>query len=310
MKNIRITLLLTFLLITQSAFAQVLYSNTFGEKDNPAIIFLHGGPGYNSFTFEASTGQRLADEGYYVVVFDQRGCGRSENPDDSQYDFAEAVADVDAVYEQFKIKKATLIGHSWGGALGLLYAEIHPEKVDRLVLVGAPMDYPQTFKAILKHARAAYIESNKEGQLKYLDMLEGMDSESLQYANYCFIHAMASGLYTAKNPAPNGKEIAEAMKESEDVKQAMNMTQAPVKGLYDNERYTTLVLYDRLTALKTNVPVFGMYGSDDGLFDEVQLDAIKKAVGTDRFSIVKDASHSVFIDQQDKFIALLKGYME
>lgn len=301
---------LLVLLLTATVADAQFYSKAYGDKTEPAIVFLHGGPGYNSFTFEASTAQRLADEGYYVVVFDQRGCGRSKVEGESKYTFEEAVADLDGIYDLYEIKKASLIGHSWGGALGLMYAEAHPDKVNNLVLVGAPMDYPQTFKAILVNARAAYIKNEKEEELKYLDMLETMDSESLQYANYCFMHAMGGGLYSADNPAENAATIKEQVKQHPDVRQAMNMTQAPVKGLYDSEHYTTLVLYDKLNAVKGKVPVYGIYGSDDGLFDEQQLNSIKDATGTERFVIVKDASHSVFIDQQDEFIGALKSYLK
>ena len=59
------------------AFAGVLYTHAFGSSKNPAIIFLHGGPGYNCAAFEISTAKRLSDSGYFVIVYDMRGCARS-----------------------------------------------------------------------------------------------------------------------------------------------------------------------------------------------------------------------------------------
>lgn len=294
---------------TQDVYAQ-LYTAAYGDKSDPAILFLHGGPGYNSFSFEASTADRLVKEGYYVVTYDQRGSGRSLNPEGSKYNFEEAIADLNSVYELFDIEQATLIGHSWGGALGVVYAEAHPEKVKELVLVSAPMDYQQTFKAIIKHAKEAYTEKGSEDQLKYISMLESMDTKSLEYATYCFMHAMASGQYKSGNPAENVEEIKQHMLSLPDAAQLQKMTREPVKGFYDSENYTTLKLYDRLKTLKSTVPVYGIYGTDDGLFDEDQFSNIKIAIGAKNFTVIKDASHSVFIDQQEQFVQQLKTYIE
>lgn len=311
MKVLRLlSLLLVMLLSINNVNAQELYSVSYGGENDPAILFLHGGPGYNSFSFEASTAEVLAKEGFYVVVFDQRGCGRSVNVQGSEYTFEEAVKDIDALYKKYGLNKATLIGHSWGGALGLVFAEQHPDKVNALVLVGAPMDYQQTFKAIIKNSRDAYKASNKTGQLKYLDMLEQMDTASLQYANYCFLHAMASGQYSTNEITPSTQRIYTSLAGDQDAQLLQNMTQPPVSGFYKSAHYTTLNLINRLSTLKKKVKVYGIFGDEDGLFDPVQLNAIDGAIGRDNFMIIKGASHSVFIDQQDVFLQTLTGYLK
>lgn len=311
MKVLRLlSLLLVTLFSINNVNAQELYSASYGDENDPAILFLHGGPGYNSFSFEASTAEVLAKEGFYVVVFDQRGCGRSVNVQGSEYTFEEAVKDIDGLYKKYGLNKATLIGHSWGGALGLVFAEQHPDKVNALVLVGAPMDYQQTFKAIIKNSRDAYKASNKTDQLKYLDMLEQMDTASLQYANYCFLHAMASGQYSTNEITPSTQRIYTSLAGDQDAQLLQNMTQPPVSGFYKSAHYTTLNLINRLSILKKKVKVYGIFGDEDGLFDPVQLNAIDDAIGKDNFMIIKGASHSVFIDQQDMFLQTLEGYIK
>lgn len=311
MKVLRLlSLLLVTLFSINNVNAQELYSASYGDENDPAILFLHGGPGYNSFSFEASTAEVLAKEGFYVVVFDQRGCGRSVNVQGSEYTFEEAVKDIDGLYKKYGLNKATLIGHSWGGALGLVFTEQHPDKVNALVLVGAPMDYQQTFKAIIKNSRDAYKASNKTDQLKYLDMLEQMDTASLQYANYCFLHAMASGQYSTNEITPSTQRIYTSLAGDQDAQLLQNMTQPPVSGFYKSAHYTTLNLINRLSTLKKKVKVYGIFGDEDGLFDPVQLNAIDDAIGKDDFMIIKGASHSVFIDQQDLFLQTLEGYIK
>lgn len=304
-------ILMAVICLTRTSYAQMLnkpYIAAYGKAEDPAIIFLHGGPGYNSFSFELSTAERLSQEGYYVIVYDQRGCGRSADAG-GEYDFPEAIKDLDEVYNTYHIKKATLIGHSWGGTVGTMFAGQNPGKVNALVLVSAPVYYQQTFRSIINKCKEKYTAQNMQDQLGYIDMLEKMDTAALAYANYSFMHAMSAGLYTAKKPADNSKELYTKMFQSKDAAYLRDMKTEPVKGFYENERYTTLNLSDRLIALKSKVPVYGIYGTEDGLFDRLQLDMIKDITGEDRFKTVDNASHSVFIDQQDIFIGTLTGFI-
>lgn len=64
--------LILLLFISQLANAQSIYSKDYSNKNNPAIIFIHGGPSGNSNLFEATTAQKLTEKGYYVIVYDRR----------------------------------------------------------------------------------------------------------------------------------------------------------------------------------------------------------------------------------------------
>src|SRR5690606_29831600 len=98
------------------------YIKTFGNKKDKPIVFLHGGPGYNAVNFEATTAQKLADKGFYVIVYDRRGEGRSVDSE-ANYTFKEAFDDINAIYQQYSLTKATVIGHSFGGVVATLFAE-------------------------------------------------------------------------------------------------------------------------------------------------------------------------------------------
>lgn len=298
---------LFFVLLNYNSLAQpaILYSAAYGQKTNPAIIFLHGGPGYNSFSFEASTAERLAADGYYVIVYDQRGCGRSSAVT-GLYTFDEALQDIDDLISKYEIVKPTLIGHSWGGTLGIMYAARHPEKIKALVLTGSPLSYQQTFRAIIGNCRQRYTATSSQ-QLQYIDMLEKMDTAQLLYANYCFMHAMSAGLYKASTPADNSKDITARVKAHKDIAYIAKMTEEPVSGFYNKEHYTQLDLRTKVKTLKT--PLYAIYGDEDGLFNKACLQDVEAAVGEDNYTLVSNASHNVFIDQQDTFITVLKTYM-
>jgi pimeloyl-ACP methyl ester carboxylesterase len=109
----------------------------------PAFLWLHGGPGgAERPLFRAFNGE--LERSFVVAYLDQRGAGRSfdADADPRALTVARHLADLDAVVDHLRARlareKLALVGHSWGGALGLLYTRAHPEKVSVVVAV-APL---------------------------------------------------------------------------------------------------------------------------------------------------------------------------
>jgi proline iminopeptidase len=107
-------------------------------KGKPAVV-LHGGPGSG-----CSTGVRryFDPKAYRIVLFDQRGCGRSTpHASDLRTDLsinttAHLLADMEHLRQYLDIDQWMLLGGSWGSTLGLAYAEQNPQRVTGMVLVG------------------------------------------------------------------------------------------------------------------------------------------------------------------------------
>ena len=110
-----------------------------GNPDGKPVVFLHGGPGGGT----AAWHRRFFDpEKYRIVLFDQRGCGRStphaSTPDvDMRFNTtAHLVADIELLRKNLGIEKWQVFGGSWGSALALAYAQAHPDAVTELILRG------------------------------------------------------------------------------------------------------------------------------------------------------------------------------
>ena len=184
--------------------AQNLEIETFGnEKDKP-LIFLHGGPGYNSVPFERTTADELAKNGFFVISYDRRGEGRNEQLK-AEYTFEQTFKDLNKIYESFELAKATLIGHSFGGIVATIFADKFPDKINSLILASVPISMQETLKNIVEKSKVIYKEKNDKANLNYINMLENMDSTSLEYSSYSFMHAMSNGFYSTKTP--NAKAI-------------------------------------------------------------------------------------------------------
>lgn len=111
-----------------------LYVEEVGNPDGLPALFLHGGPGAGCEPYH----RRFFDPARYrVVLFDQRGAGRSTPHaalDDNTT--ADLVADIERVREHLGVDRWLVFGGSWGSTLALAYAEAHPQRVAALVLRG------------------------------------------------------------------------------------------------------------------------------------------------------------------------------
>ena len=263
-----------------------IYVKTFGNRSDPAVIYLHGGPGHNCYLFEAAAAETLAGKGLFVVAYDQRGCARSKTVS-AKYSFDEASDDLKNIFDKFNIKNACLIGHSFGGAVAVKFAGKYPKMVRSIVFTGAPFDYPAMFRTIIKNCRAVYEKRAAAENLAYIGALEKSAPDSAEYAGYCFMHAIACGLYYPKAPSSEAVELMKKISAGKNFDLVSKSEQEPFRGFFANERYTSLNLLKNVSELPAAIGIYAIYGEDDGLFDEKSLGEIKKAVGEPRFVLQK-----------------------
>lgn len=111
-----------------------LYVEECGNPKGLPVVFLHGGPGAGCSPLH----RRYFDPAIYrIVLFDQRGCGKSTPHASLQNNTTwDLVADLEIIREHLNIRQWVVFGGSWGSTLGLLYAETHPESVSGLILRG------------------------------------------------------------------------------------------------------------------------------------------------------------------------------
>lgn len=111
-----------------------VYYERSGTRGAKPAVFLHGGPGGGI----SPRHRRLFDPALYdVMLFDQRGCGRSTPHAELEANTTwHLVADMERLRALMGIDRWLVFGGSWGSALALAYAETHPERVSELVLRG------------------------------------------------------------------------------------------------------------------------------------------------------------------------------
>jgi len=111
-----------------------LYFEECGNPKGKPALFVHGGPGAGA----GKDSRRFFDpKRYRIVLFDQRGCGRSRPAasleDNTTWDL---VADIEKLRTHLKIERWLVFGGSWGSTLALAYSQTHPQRVTEIVLRG------------------------------------------------------------------------------------------------------------------------------------------------------------------------------
>ena len=301
------SIMVFFLMLSFLINGQNLYIKTYGNKENKAIIFIHGGPSGNSTLFEGTTAQKLANKGFYALVYDRRGEGRSSDPH-AKFTYQEAFQDLNSILKKYNLKKVTLIGHSFGGLVATLYTAKYPEKVNTLVLAGALFAQQETYDHILNSLKKSHKGDSKT--LNKISYVEKLDKNSAGYRKHCFDLASDNDYFKMPNPTKASKKLYSDYEASKFFKTNIRNKNAPLL-FYKNEKQNNIDSRPFLKEIKAKgIPVYAIYGQDDRIFSASQIKSIKNIAGENHFALLENCSHYLFVDQQNKFLSKIKMWLK
>jgi proline iminopeptidase len=264
------------------------------------VIALHGGPGFRDYLppdLEPLTSS------FRLISYDQRGSGLSTVVTDPALLTAPAfVADLDRVRESTGIARVTLLGHSWGAGLAALYAISHPDRVERLLLVGPMPPRAEPYMAAFSQSlqsrftdadRAAMAEASARRQ-KAADA-DASDACRAYYAVFikAYLHSPTSAAHMRGDlcAAP-----VAALRNSSNVNRSIMGS----LGAFD--------LRPQLAAIK--VPTLIIHGASDPI---PMASAREWAAGLSdgRLLVIEQSGHFPFVERPEAFFpaatAFLKG---
>ncbi|MFG1750403.1 prolyl aminopeptidase [Streptosporangium sandarakinum] len=207
----------------------LVHWEVYGNPEGKPALVVHGGPGAGS---SARHPRSFDPERYRIVLFDQRGCGRSTpHASDPAADMSvntteHLLADMERLREHLGIDRWLLFGGSWGSTLILAYAERHPERVSEIVIPAVTMTRPSEtdwlyrgvgrfFPEAWDRFRAGVPEADRDGDLlaAYARLMEHPDAE---------VRARAATDWLAWEDAvismePNGKKGAYSDRPSDEM---------------------------------------------------------------------------------------------
>lgn len=277
----------------------------FEECGNPVgmpIVFLHGGPGSGC----NPTQRRFFDPVFYrIVLFDQRGCGRSKPQGEVEANTTDdLVNDIEALRLHLNIDKWHIFGGSWGSTLAIAYAVKHAERIISLTLRGIFLSRPSELKWFLGDVQHFYPEV-WDKLVKYLppnkqnDVLNAYDA--LIFNTDLTISGDAAEQWNAFENAimrlkPLGKEIIEATsKTAEELnnERITEVARARVQIHYIlNQCFVDGEALLKKAANLTNIPTTIVQGRYDMVCPPQTAWALHQSMPHAKFTMVADAGHS------------------
>ncbi|HET8984926.1 MAG TPA: alpha/beta hydrolase [Trueperaceae bacterium] len=281
-----------------------LYVERVGRPGARTVYYLHGGPGYNSYSFRELVGDDLAD--YDVIYADQRGGGRSYGA--ATVSVTTLAEDVLAVLDGLGVGSATLLAHGFGAAIAVRTAVLRPERIDRVVLVNPWLSMPLLAQAMNDEARnlaSGTLRSQRDAEEDGEEDADGPDVDAAPTSDPQSLVDEAFGIVNPKVlfdamefPTASGRLHLEHV---DAVALTGDMSDEVPAGVWSIDELASL---ERLDAV--SVPVVVVSGNHDLTSYPVQAEQALLRSPSALFSLL-DTGHYPWIDDPDTFAEVLRA---
>ncbi|MDX2456625.1 MAG: prolyl aminopeptidase [Gammaproteobacteria bacterium] len=271
-----------------------LYIEECGQPDGLPVVFLHGGPGAGCESYH----RRFFDPAVYrIILFDQRGCGRSTPHASLQGNTTAAlVADMEAIRMLLGIDQWVVFGGSWGSTLGLVYAESFPERVLGLILRGIFLCRPGDIQWFYQYGASSLLPDHWEGFMEPVAVEESGDLVSAYY------RLLTGDDEIARMAAAKAWSLWEGLASTllpktavidhfANPKTALSLARIECHYFVNNSFMVADQILQHATRLQ-KIPGIIVHGRYDVVCPLEQAWALHKAWPQSRLQIIQDAGHS------------------
>jgi pimeloyl-ACP methyl ester carboxylesterase len=336
-------LLFSFLLLLSSSLAAHAFDEDYNEtingttlhfrvrgtdKTHPYLLILHGGPGFSAHMFYP-WGKSL-EPTVNVVYMDQRGCGQSKrltfadvrNPKPEEYrdyTIANLIEDAEGVRRFLKVDRWFVLGHSWGGMLGLEYVTAHPESVRGFIDMDGLVSQPACQDALLARLQTI-LEREADSQndktrvnaitaLADVQNLRKMKPSADRIAGaFSYIPRYFGQIYYA-DPAKGQAYSQSIVGEMMAYKIPLNVMTAnePAPVLIHTDSYATRD--DTPLLSKVSVPTLVIGGEQDGMIPVATEKLAHSKIKGSELLLLKQCGHFPFAEQPDETTAAILKFV-
>jgi proline iminopeptidase len=265
-----------------------LFISVRGEGE--PLIILHGGPGLNHAYFKPHL-QRL-EKKYKLIYYDQRASGQSTTPSVDSISIKFLVDDLEAIRNEFEIKKLNILAHSWGAVLAVQYALHYRDNVQKLIISNPAMlsrEYDQEASQIAK------ARTTPQDSLKRVQLMSSGEMDLKKYEDF-FLLSFKISAYDPDNLTKLHLNLPANFPEA---------SKALFSGLMKDPSHQAN-LYDNLNQL--NFPVLIINGAAD-IIPPISIDRLRKNIPNHTYQIFSKSGHFPFVEETEKYNAVVDDFL-
>jgi proline iminopeptidase len=285
-----------------------LYVECFGSKEKPTVLYLHGGPGESCHDFTYHQSKRL-EEQFRLVAIDQRGVCRSEViHDNEEFGLNDLIEDCEALRKHYGIQKWSVIGHSFGGFLALLYVSKYPDSIEKVIFEGPTFDFELTSRSLIrKTAKLLKKHGKPELHNKGITLAESdlpireLTEKYMELSNELGESRMEIYRYNHSNPTDYYSF------HSEDEWDEFYDRSEKHYNLLREEGY----IFDSLLPLIQEVsnPMLLTFGKHDAVTCEMQIEVFKRDAANGKVHVFEYSGHTPHYEEPDNFKRVVVDFL-
>lgn len=277
------------------------------------VLFLHGGPGYSSYSFRMTAGKVL-DARYPMVYLDERGSGESERPWRGDYTLPTMIEDIEGLRRVLGVQQMVVAGHSFGGTLAVDYAQAYPQHVAKLVLIDAAVDLPGAMEAwvntLREHFPKAYAAAEQSEAGKALRAVPVGDRCALARARMAFVGAGTATLADSRVFHDYQQfHVMSAKSEQERLDAQSGLRNTGEIGAALMAPQSNFLCYTVTQPERLRMPTLIVVGAHDGAVGVAPQRALAAKLPQATLVVLPDSAHFPYQEQPEAFQGAVDAFL-
>lgn len=279
-----------------------IWIESFGDpKDEPIVLI--SGAGAQCVLWPSAFCQKLVEQGYFVIRYDNRDTGKSSavNYTESPYTILDLAKDAVEVLKSFSLKSAHIVGFSMGGQIAQFIGAYYATYAKSLTLIGTSTSFKEGFDAFSGKEIIEGLSPPRSHYIKWATRPVNVDQQSLAEKVEDFV---TSWKFLSGDKAPFDEKLYKEI--GIDCYERSELTNP-----YPNHALAMQASYEehRKAPALIKVPTLIIHGTEDPVFPIDHAESLHKAIKGSNLAIVNDMGHNVGAIFFDEIIKLIRSHV-